>query len=69
MAELGDSEFAVVLDSLQNERDRIRRDFPHIATPNIDSALEKLLDGVTPRTLGIRFELIHSSSLTDDCAV
>lgn len=60
MRELTDNEFAVVLDSLAQTRDNIHKATGSgMSTPNIDSALEKLTDGITPATNGIRFELIQ----------
>lgn len=64
MKTLTDSEFAVVLDSLAHTRDWIKAQAPidQMGTPNIDSALEKLTEGIKPSTNGIRFELIDGSS-------
>ncbi len=61
MKTLTDSEYAVTLDSLSMTRDSIRAEGRD--TPNIDSALAKLSEGITPWTNGIRFELIQPNDI------
>lgn len=62
MRELTDSEYAVTTDCLRIVRDQYK-EAGH-PTPNIESALAKLTEGIQPWTNGISFELIQ----TNDCA-
>lgn len=51
-----DSEYAVMLDSLAQTRDRIRKEHPEIATPNIDSAMAKMSKWGSP--MGCEFLVV-----------
>lgn len=65
MVELTDSEVAVIIDCLGEQRDLIRshrklrghEDWP-ASTPNIDTALWKINSLITPTTNGLRIEAI-----------
>lgn len=63
MDTLTDAEVAVVIDSLAFTRNSLRERHVGVATPNIDSALDKIESLIGPDSIGLRISRVEPANV------